>query len=67
VIPEATDRALRQFLARRGLRKGDLSRFVDEAVHARLLDLTVQEVKERNATASQEQILCAIDEALDCR
>ena len=31
-IPEQTDRAVRTFLARTGDKKGDLSRFVDEAV-----------------------------------
>ena len=31
-IPEQTDRAVRTFLARTGGKKGDLSRFVDEAV-----------------------------------
>ncbi|MEN8205985.1 MAG: ribbon-helix-helix domain-containing protein, partial [Pseudomonadota bacterium] len=32
VVPEDTDRALRSYLARTGGRKGDLSRFVDNAV-----------------------------------
>jgi len=31
VVPEDTDRALRTYLARKGTKKGDLSRFVDEA------------------------------------
>jgi len=34
-IPEKTDRAVRTFLARTGGKKGDLSRFVDEAVRKR--------------------------------
>ena len=48
-IPEATDRAVRMHLARNGGRKGDLSRFVDEAVRRRIFDLTVGQVKDRNA------------------
>ena len=40
VIPEDTDRALRTYLARKGTGKGDLSRFVDEAVLSHLFELT---------------------------
>lgn len=64
VVPEDTDRALRTFLARTGGKKGDLSRFVDEAVVARLFELTVADVKERNQVHSKREILEAIDEAL---
>ena len=64
VVPEDTDRALRTFLARTGGKKGDLSRFVDEAVVTRLLELTVEDVKERNQEYSNEEILKAVDEAL---
>jgi len=64
VVPEDTDRALRSYLARTGGRKGDLSRFVDNAVLARLFELTVEDVKERNRTQSQNEIIEAIEEAL---
>lgn len=45
VVPEETHRALRSCLARRGTKKGDISRFVEETVQARLLELTVEDVK----------------------
>ncbi|MDX2417230.1 MAG: ribbon-helix-helix domain-containing protein [Xanthomonadales bacterium] len=64
VVPEGTDRALRSYLARTGGKKGDLSRFVDDAVLARLFDLTVGDIKERNRAHSQNEILEAIEEAL---
>lgn len=64
-IPEKTDRAVRTYLARTGGKKGDLSRFVDEAVRQRVLDLTVQEVKERNALNDVQEILDLIDEEVD--
>lgn len=35
-----TDLALRSFLGAHGMKKGDLSRFVEEAVRARLTELT---------------------------
>ena len=37
-ISEETNLAVRTFLARKGGKKGDLSRFVDEAVRRRVLD-----------------------------
>jgi len=64
VVPEDTDRALRSYLARTGGRKGDLSRFVDNAVLTRLFELTVEDVKERNRAQSQDDIIEAIKEAL---
>ena len=64
VVQDEVDKALRAYLGRRGTRKGDLSRFVEEAVQARLFELTVQDVKQRNREYSQDEILEAIDEAL---
>ena len=61
-ISEETDRAVRTFLARNGGKKGDLSRFVDEAVRQRVFDLTVSQVKERNAELDQQEILDLIDD-----
>ena len=64
-IPEKTDRAVRTFLARNGGKKGDLSRFVDEAVRRRVMELTVSRVKERNARYDQQELLDLIDEEVD--
>ena len=64
VVPETTDRALRTYLARKGGKKGDISRFVEEAVQARLFELTVGNVKQRNRAFSQQEILEAINEAV---
>ena len=61
-ISEETDRMVRMFLARNGGKKGDLSRFVDEAVRRRVFDLTVSQVKERNAELDQREILGLIDD-----
>ncbi len=65
VVSRDIDVALRQFLAGQGGgRKGDLSRFVEEAVRAHLFDLNAAEVKGENAQYSQAEIDSAIDEAL---
>jgi hypothetical protein len=64
VVRDDVDKALRAYLGRRGTKKGDLSQFVEEAVRARLFELTVQDVKRRNQAYSQDEVLEAIDEAL---
>jgi len=66
VVSPATDAALRQFLASQGrARKGGLSRFVEEAVQARILEIEAEQAKARNAARSAGAIETAIDEALD--
>lgn len=65
VVPESTDRALRTFLGKEGMRKGDISRFVDDAVQARLFDLAVTKVKDRNRDADSNELLSIIEEAVD--
>ena len=64
-IPEETDRTIRLFLARNGGKKGDLSRLVDEAVRRYVFDLTVDQVKERNAGHDQGELLKLIDSEVD--
>ncbi len=64
-IPESTDRTVRTFLARTGGKKGDLSRFVDDAVRRRVFDLTVADIKERNAGEDQQALLEVIGRELD--
>ena len=64
-IPEGTDRTIRLFLARNGGKKGDLSRFVDEAVRRYVFDLTVEQVKDRNAEHDQDELLRLIDSEVD--
>ena len=64
-IPEETDRTVRAFLGRNGSRRGDLSRFVNEAVRRRVFDLTVRQVKERNALSNQQEILKLIEDEVN--
>ena len=63
-VSKGTDISLRTYLAQHGMKKGDLSKFVEEAVRWRVLDKTVAEVRERNVNVSDEEIEAAIDEAL---
>jgi hypothetical protein len=60
-----TDQSLRMFLASQGGgRKGDLSRFIEEAVQAHILELTAEQVKAANATVKEEDLTAMVDEAL---
>jgi hypothetical protein len=64
IVSEATDKALRTYLAGTGMKKGDISHFVDEAVQLHLFDLVTDKVKERNKQFNQADILAAIEEAV---
>ena len=60
-----TDQALRMFLANQGRgRKGDLSRFIEEAVKAHILELSAEQAKESNATLDELALASMVDEAL---
>jgi hypothetical protein len=67
VVSESTDRALRTYLAGTGMKKGDISHFVDEAVQRHLLELVTDKVKIRNQQFDQDEILATIDEAIMAR
>ena len=61
-----TDQSLRMFLASQGRgKKGDLSRFIEEAVRSHILELTAEQVKKANANVSEADLTSMIDEALD--
>jgi hypothetical protein len=65
-VSAETDQALRMFLASQGGgRKGDLSRFVEEAVRAHILELSAEEAKAANAGVSEADLAAMVNEALD--
>ena len=60
-----TDQSLRMFLASQGGgRKGDLSRFIEEAVRAHILELTAEQVKTANAGMNEPDLAALVDEAV---
>lgn len=63
-VSRETDIALRTLLATRGARKGDLSRFVEEAVNREVLRETMQDIHARNADAPAEQIERLVEDEL---
>ena len=63
-VSKDTDIAVRSFLAQRGMKKGDLSKFIEEAVKWRVLDQTITEARGKFADMSPEALKSAIGEAV---
>jgi predicted glycosyltransferase len=60
-----TDQSVRMFLASQGGgHKGDLSRFIEEAVRAYLFERAVNQAKKAAADMSEEELNALIDEAV---
>ena len=63
-ISKDTDLSLRTFLGTQGMKKGDLSKFVEDAVNRRVLQCTIQDIWERNADADPDEVQRIVDEAV---
>lgn len=60
-----TDQSLRMYLAAQGGgRKGDLSRFIEEAVRAHILELTAGQAKAANDNVSEDNLEKIVTEAV---
>lgn len=65
VVSPQVDQSVRMFLAARGGKKGDLSRFIEEAVRAHLLDSAANQAKrDVGASMSEDELDGLIDEAV---
>lgn len=60
---KSTDIAVRTFLARRDLKKDDLSKFIEEAVKWRVFDQTLTEAREAFADLAPDDAQQLVDEA----
>lgn len=63
-VSKETDLTLRTFLGAQGMKKGDLSKFIEEAVRWRVFHRTIQDIKARNADADPDEIQRIVDEAV---
>ena len=59
------DHALRSFLGAQGMRKGDLSKFIEEAVRWRIFHQTVREAREAFADVSPDELQKMIDKTVE--
>jgi hypothetical protein len=64
-VPKETDTALRCFLAERGMKKGDLSKFIVDAVKWRVFEQTALEIREKFSDVSPEAMQAMIEDATE--
>jgi hypothetical protein len=62
-VSKKTDLTLRTFLGSKGMKKGDLSKFIEGAVRLRVFDLTLKDIKARNADTDPRELQGLIDKA----
>jgi Ribbon-helix-helix domain len=63
-VSKETDLSLRSLLGAQRMRKGDLSKFVEDAVRWRMFESRVQSLKDRNQDLAPEKLQAAVDEAV---
>ena len=63
-VSKETDLDVRTYLGSQGAKKGDLAKFIEDAVRRRVLQLTIQDIRERNAGADPDEIQRIVDEAV---
>jgi Ribbon-helix-helix domain len=63
-VSRETDLRLRTFLGARGMKKGDLSKFIEEAVRKQVFHQAVTEIKAKNAATDPEELQGIIDAAV---
>ena len=63
-VSKETDLTLRTYLGAQGAKKGDLSKFIEEAVRWRVFHRTVQDIQERNADTDPDELQRIIDETV---
>jgi hypothetical protein len=63
-VSKGTDIAMRSFLAQRGMKKGDLSKFIEDAVKWRVFDQTLAEIRGKFADVPAEELDSIISEAV---
>ncbi|BBL77553.1 hypothetical protein MishRS11D_46510 (plasmid) [Methylomagnum ishizawai] len=64
-VSKETDIAVRSLLAQRGLKKGDLSKFIEDAVRWRVFDQTIAETRAGFADIAPEDLQDLIAEATE--
>ncbi len=63
-VAKSTDIAVRTYLAQRGMKKGDLSKFIEDAVKWRVLDQTMADARSKFADMPPEALDSLIGEAV---
>ena len=61
-VSKETDLTLRTFLGSQGMKKGDLSKFIEQAVRAHVFHCAVEDIKARNAGTDPNELQTLIDD-----
>jgi len=64
-VSTETDISLRCFLAERGMKKGDLSKFIEDAVKWRMFDQTLDETRKQVEDVPEAEMQAIINEACE--
>jgi Mg/Co/Ni transporter MgtE len=64
-LSKQADLALRSFLGAQGMKKGDISKFIEEAVRWRIFHRTAREAREAFADVPPDEMQKIIDEAVE--
>ena len=59
------DLALRSYLGAQGMKKGDISKFIEEAVRWRIFHQTIRQTRKAFTDVSPDELQHIIDEAID--
>jgi hypothetical protein len=60
-VSKDTDLTLRTFLDSQGMKKGERSKFIEQAVRAQVFHRTIQDIQARNAGTDPDQLQALID------
>ena len=63
-VSKEADLDVRTFLGSQGMKKGDLSKFIEDAVRRRVLQCTIQDIRARHTSADPDEIQRVVDEAV---
>jgi hypothetical protein len=63
-VSKDTDITVRSFLAQRGMKKGDLSKFIEDAVKWRVLEQTMAEARGKFSDLTPDALDALVDEAV---
>ena len=63
-VSRETDLALRTLLGSQGMKKGDLSKFIEDAVRLQVFHRTIEDIKARNASTDPAELQAIVDGAV---
>lgn len=63
-VSRETDSAVRTLLGEQGLERGELARFIEDAVRRQVFHRVVDDIKAHNASADPEELQSIIDDAV---